>query len=858
MTSEKAAAVLRPFGVDVRGVGSPCMASDSGFGRPGIVRGRERACGGGGAGRAACGMRRCLVPSALAAALAVLLPAQWAAAQEAPAVASARETERPAEAGAGQERAPGLSEQDSAPPVASDATELEQITVTGTRIRGGTTPSPVITIGSEAIREEGFADLGEVIRSVPQNFGGGQNPEVGPFNIAGAGPSNSNVTGGSALNLRGLGPDASLTLLNGRRMSYGGHTQAVDIGAIPVEAVERIEIVADGASAIYGSDAVGGVANVILKQDLRGFAAGVRYGAATSGGLATREYTATAGADWATGGLIGAFKKVSADPIHARQRDYTDHLQDPYTIYPGSDLRSGLVSVHQSLGAMAELRLDALRTDREQAYTVHLSPTNRQSTVTSDTSTALLAPSIEFFLPNGWTASVGGSWGKDTHEQLNRGVSLATGLLASQSHDCLCNKSRMYEVGAEGPLFALTAEEARLAVGAGHRTNEFLHYNYLAGTPLIEGEDSSRFAYAEFNVPLVSPAQAGGRRLEVTAAARGEEYDSFGSVVTPRAGLVFGPNRDFTLKASWGRSFKAPMLAQLYRARIGQLSYAGSLVAGYPMDATVLVSGGGNRDLEPERATTWSASLAFHPQAIPGLEAELTWFNVDYTGRVVEPVNLARGIAHPSNAEWVNFAPSLQDQQDFIAAANLFLNRTADPYDPARVVAIIRTELVNATRQRVQGLDASGSYRWDVRGGQLAVRGSASRLDSIQQTSSATPFDLSGTLFNPPKLTARLGAVWTEGRAMASLFANFKGGVRNTIHQEKTGSFTTLDAALRYATDGHAGAWAGFELALTAHNVLNRAPPLHTPITAFAVPPYDATNYSAVGRFVAVSVSKRW
>src|SRR5690606_35237556 len=64
------------------------------------------------------------------------------------------------------------------PEEAREATELASITVTGTRIRGGEAPSPVITIGSERIREEGLADLGEVIRSVPQNFNGGQNPGV--------------------------------------------------------------------------------------------------------------------------------------------------------------------------------------------------------------------------------------------------------------------------------------------------------------------------------------------------------------------------------------------------------------------------------------------------------------------------------------------------------------------------------------------------------------------------------------------------------------------------------------------------------------------------------------------------------
>jgi outer membrane receptor for ferrienterochelin and colicin len=90
-------------------------------------------------------------------------------------------------------------------------TELQTVVVTGTRIRGGTTPSPVITIGSEQIKQEGFSDLGQVIRSVPQNFNGGQNPGV--IGTAG-GIGNQNFTSGSALNLRGLGPDATLTLLN--------------------------------------------------------------------------------------------------------------------------------------------------------------------------------------------------------------------------------------------------------------------------------------------------------------------------------------------------------------------------------------------------------------------------------------------------------------------------------------------------------------------------------------------------------------------------------------------------------------------------------------------------------------------
>src|SRR6185312_10246936 len=240
-------------------------------------------------------------------------------------------------------------------PAKPAATTLQSVTVTGTRIRGGSTPSLVIAIGAESIREEGFSDLGEVIRSIPQNFSGGQNPGV----TAGGNVNDQNITGGSGLNLRGLGPDASLTLLNGRRMAYGGFAQAVDISAIPVDAVERLEIVPDGASAIYGSDAVGGVANVVLKRDFEGVTVYASYGAATESGLITREYSATAGATWATGGMIVAGKKTSNDPIYSDQRDYTKPMYRPSTLWQDSDLRSGLFSLHQSLGDFAELHLDA-------------------------------------------------------------------------------------------------------------------------------------------------------------------------------------------------------------------------------------------------------------------------------------------------------------------------------------------------------------------------------------------------------------------------------------------------------------------------------------------------------------------
>lgn len=733
---------------------------------------------------------------------------------------------------------------------------LDTITVTGTRIRGGDTPSPVIAIGSERIKQEGFTDLGEVIRSVPQNFRGGQNPGV--IGVA-SGASNQDLTGGSALNLRGLGPDASLTLLNGRRLAYDGFSQAVDISAIPVEAVERIEIVPDGSSAIYGSDAVGGVANVILARNFDGVAVGTRYGGATDGGLATREYTATAGTTWASGGLMVALRDASVDPIYARQRNYTDHLLEPYTIYNGWDSRNGLASIHQSIGNVAELRIDALRTDRET--TKYATQGSSYYQYMLDASVALVSPSIEFFLPHDWSLTVGGTRGNNENFDKRYFVSGAGSNLTTRIG--IYNKSRSYEMGAEGPLFRVGDGDARLALGVGSRTDHYAQLNQINGTG-YGGSERARYAYTELSLPLVSPSSSinGIHRLELSAAVRGEDYNSFGRVTTPKIGAIYGPNTDLTLKASWGRSFKAPTLAQRYLDKTAYLwSAPATGGSGYPPGSTALMSYGGNSELHAERARTWTTSLAVHPEALPGLEAELTVFNVDYTDRVVDPVNYQQALSNPVYAQFVEYSPTPERQAELLAIYNsMFYNLSGTTYEPSKVVAIIHAQSVNAARQRIRGVDLSGAYGFGLAEGRLTIRGAVSWLDSTQQTSAGQPEnDLAGTVYNPAKLNTRVGLVWVSGGFSASGFANHTSGVTNRLiaTSKKTASFTTVDATLSYDTGQSAGAYSGLTFGLSAQNLLNREPPRYTAPVATWVP-YDATNYSPIGRFVSVSVLKRW
>ena len=736
----------------------------------------------------------------------------------------------------------------------SAATNLQTVTVTGTRIRGGTSPSPVITIGSEQIKQEGFSDLGEVIRSIPQNFSGGQNPGV-TLTPTGS-DSNQNVTGGSGMNLRGLGPDATLTLLNGHRMSYGGVSQVVDLSAIPVNAVERIEIVPDGASAIYGSDAVGGVANVILKRDFNGVTVGARYGGATEGGLITREYTATAGATWATGGFIAAGEKTSNDPIYADQRDYTRSMYQPSTLWQGSDLRSGMFSLHQLLGEAVELHLDALRSERggNQA----LAYPDVYDPYKIETKNTLLAPSLEIWLPGDWTLTLSGAMGKERNSMAQPTVNRADGAVTATRLDEDRNKSLTYEIGAEGPLFMLPGGDARLAAGAGYRYNDYLSLGNNAIN--ADGDESSRFAYAELNLPLVGPEQdiGGIERIELSGAIRTEDGD-YGRVTTPKLGVIYSPNADFSLKASWGKSFKAPTLSQRYFAGYA-FYYPAAMWGGthYPTDATVLALSGGNPDLHPERARTRSASLTFHPEVLPQLEAALTWFDIDYTQRVVLPLASTDVLGNQIYADFVDYDPTEAAQATALAHGSSFYNYVGASYDASKVVAIIDGRYVNASRQQIKGIDLSGSYRFDLGIGRLTIRGSASWLDSTQAlTAVQSPTNMSGTLFNPARINSRIGAVWQQGGFTASLFGNYKSGVTNTSDGGKGASFTTFDATLHYDTGARDDTWSNLALELSAQNLLDRAPPLYVPIS-WHYAPYDSTNYSAVGRFVSLSVSKHW
>lgn len=188
---------------------------------------------------------------------------------------------------------------------ALNAGDNTEIVVTGSRIRGAAPAGAnLITLGAEALQETGRSTLQDALATLPQNFGGGQNETTQLQSTNGG----SNTTFGSAINLRGLGSDATLALVNGRRLAPGGQGNFIDISNVPMAAVERVEILADGASATYGSDAVAGVVNIVLRRDFEGLAATGRYGGVTDGGLRETDASLVAGAVYGPLSVLGGYE----------------------------------------------------------------------------------------------------------------------------------------------------------------------------------------------------------------------------------------------------------------------------------------------------------------------------------------------------------------------------------------------------------------------------------------------------------------------------------------------------------------------------------------------------------------------
>ena len=204
-------------------------------------------------------------------------------------------------------------------PPTNSPTEIQRVVVTGSMIPTveSVGPSPVKVITAEDIKKEGVATVTEVLRRLPQNAASFDDKFQNGF-----------APGSAAVSLRGLGSKATLVLLNGRRIAPYGFGENisdafVDLNTLPTAAIERIEILKDGASAIYGSDAIAGVVNIILKKDYTGTEITARLGNTTDHDALEQSYSVVTGMkDGKTSALFSA-DYFHREAVFLRDRKYS-------------------------------------------------------------------------------------------------------------------------------------------------------------------------------------------------------------------------------------------------------------------------------------------------------------------------------------------------------------------------------------------------------------------------------------------------------------------------------------------------------------------------------------------------------
>jgi outer membrane receptor protein involved in Fe transport len=198
---------------------------------------------------------------------------------------------------------------------AQNSQKLETIVVTGSNIRRVDieTSNPVVTIDSAAIQSTGKLTLGDIVQSLPGVVGSNENPTI----------NNGGGSGSSTVGLRGLGGQRTLVLIDGHHVL--ARNNGADINSIPAAAVERIEVLTSGASAVYGSDAIGGVVNVILKKNYQGAEFSADYGISDHDDGQRQGYHFIFGQTSDKGSIIAGLDYNKYDSVLAGNRKFSEN-----------------------------------------------------------------------------------------------------------------------------------------------------------------------------------------------------------------------------------------------------------------------------------------------------------------------------------------------------------------------------------------------------------------------------------------------------------------------------------------------------------------------------------------------------
>jgi iron complex outermembrane receptor protein len=841
-----------------------------------------------------------------------------------------------------------------------------EVVVTGSRIRGvAPVGSSLVNLSREAIVSAGPATTADILRTLPQIQG------LGPSATAASAQNGAaNVTRSTGLNLRGIGVDATLVLFDGQRLPPGGtQGQLVDPSVIPAIALQRIEVVPDGASAIYGSDAVAGVVNLITRKDFDGAEAMGRYGFAN--GYSEYQASGIIGRKWDTGSITASYEHTHNSDLLGSSRsfystyltpsggkDYRSNQCAPGNIVAGGKnyaipaggvtpatagtLVAGTTNLcdnvknqdiipelsrdtlflngHQDLNDVVSMfaegffsrrtgvnitsRTSSLAVPSSNAFFVQPTGSALASETVNYNFGSVLGPysvpltsesydavgGFNFKLPASWKAQVSLSYGRsddvsDSEHAINTSAvasalassnpataldvfgaaptsaatlaAISNGYFIIKAHTGLTTANAQ----ADGPVFQLPGGMIRLAVGTEYRHEDLVGdlINGSAVAPVGTFDSRSRSVvagYGELYVPIVGEGNALPlvQHLNLSVAGRVEHYSDFGYTTNPKVGLTWVPIQDVNLRASYGTSFRAPSLSQSDPHSSGYGLYADTLPNLAGVNAYGIGIAGGNPNLQPETARTYSVGGDWTPSFLPGARASLTYFNVDYTNQIVT----LRGT--PGLTSQSIYSPYvIRNPTAAQIAAVLAMYPQNQVINASQVTFIADGRAQNVGTTNFSGLDFDVSYRWDWLIGhfQTGVTGTYFLDINTSVVPGATVFDGADLINYPQRLRGRFNLSWSGGPWSAIGYVNYVDGYsNNTVTPvQSVSAWTTVDLHVSYDFSNitSVALLHGFTVAVEAENLLNAAPPFVNISGG-----YDPQSASPIGRLISVSLDKKW
>ncbi len=858
------------------------------------------------------------------------------------------------------------------------AGQLQEVVVTGTLIRNvAPVGSTLIAMDQEQLQQTGATSIADALRTMPQvdNLG------VSDASRSGTGGA-GNIVYGNSINLRGLSPFATLTLVDGHRVPTGGTTgSTVDPDAFPALMLQRVDVVADGASATYGSDAVAGVVNLILRRNVEGVEVDGKYGFAN--GYEENREGLMAGHNWGSGQFSIAFEENYHSDLNGQDRSFFESNQsaeggtnydtqqcNPGTIVVGTttyaipkggvtpataaSLVPGTANVcdlakyqdilprvrhsnvaftlDQKLGDRISLFADGTYSKRTFLFlgaaptgplevpssnaffvappgtapsveTVNYSFANDLGPYSDDLGTSINfqgTMGLKADLGHDWLLQLDGTAGRDRDFVYDPPNSLVNGnlagALASGNPAKALNvygganpasvidpifsgifygpgfaREQVMETQVDGSLFALPGGDVRLALGGQWRHDE-LEYGLVSGptgAQLKIDEHLSRHsdsAFAEILIPLVGSGNAlpGVQRLDLDVAGRYEHYSDFGSTSHPKIGVNWTPSEGWMVHASYGTSFRAPLLSELVGPLRGVFvqTYSDPLApSGTSVGYTL---GGGNLALKPESATTFSAGIDFSPT--DRSKISLTYYNINYKNQI------ASYLSDLTILQQTNELGGLVTRCPSAACTALVNAYTTGP----GALPILGPPLANPSvfvngleenlgATKTQGLDLVGGYgvplplpgKWVV-----DLSANLTTQYDLQFTPGGAYFNVLNTIGYPLRLRMRGDIGWAYGPFTTKLFVNFVNGYDNTetTPTQSVSSFVTEDLDVVFDA-GHVLQWnLARDLTFTFHvtNIGNVTPPYVNIPIGDGGGGYDGTAASPLGRVISLGFGKKF